>query len=54
VKRFLTTAQRQITGAGESVEELVEHGSGERSIQTGKAPSILAAWSFRSARSQCP
>jgi hypothetical protein len=24
------------------------------SRQTGKAPSILAAWIFRSARSQCP
>src|SRR5207249_8579005 len=25
-----------------------------QSPQTGKAPSILAAWSLRSARSQCP
>ena len=24
VKRFLTTAQRQITGAGDSVEEMVD------------------------------
>jgi hypothetical protein len=27
---------------------------GNRPRQTGKAPSILAAWSFRSARSQWP
>ena len=39
-------------GSGRStrVAVRIQHGC----LQTGKAPSILAAWSFRSARSQCP